>query len=64
MKNQMQLGFSYERLDSETRVVVEQRTEEIRELVRKTAQDIYRNSFVKNTACWGRLLFDREHYVK
>jgi phage N-6-adenine-methyltransferase len=42
MKNQMQLGFSYERLDSETRVVVEQRTEEIRELVRKTAQDIYR----------------------
>lgn len=39
---QMQLGFSYERLDSETRVVVEQRTEEIRDLVRKTAQDIYR----------------------
>jgi len=39
---QMQLGFSYERLESETRVVVEQRTEEIRDLVRKTAQDIYR----------------------
>lgn len=38
----MRLGFSYDELDSETRVVVEQRTEEIRDLVRKTAQDIYR----------------------
>jgi len=38
----MTFGFRYDRLDSETRVVVEQRTEEIRDLVRRTAQDIYR----------------------
>ena len=32
--------FDYDQLDVETRIVVQQRTDEIRELVRKTAQDI------------------------
>ena len=33
-------GFDYGALDSETRIVVQQRTGEIRSLVRRSAQDI------------------------
>ncbi len=36
----LQLGFNYADLDLETRIVVQQRTEEIRVLARRTAQDI------------------------
>lgn len=37
---QLQLGFDYDALDSETRIVVQQRTGEIRGLMRRAAQDI------------------------
>lgn len=36
----IQAAFDYARLDTETRIVVQQRTEEIRVLVRRSAQDI------------------------
>ena len=40
MDNGLQLTFDYTALDVETRIVVQQRTEEIRVLVRRSAQDI------------------------
>jgi hypothetical protein len=40
MDNGLQLTFDYTALDLETRIVVQQRTEEIRVLVRRSAQDI------------------------
>ena len=40
MDNGLQLTFDYTALDLETRIVVRQRTEEIRVLVRRSAQDI------------------------
>ena len=36
----IQLAFDYESLDLEVRIVVQQRTSEIRERLRRTAQDI------------------------
>lgn len=37
---QPELSFDYEKLDTEIRVVVEQRTSEIKNLMRRTTQEI------------------------
>ncbi len=44
-KRQVQSSFDYEVLDLETRTVVQQRTEEIRNRLRRTAQDIFINVY-------------------